>query len=244
MARAAAALLLPPTATAGWMRVMAIMLSWRPALATPAGGGGIRGGLPTGCQEGYDLPTTIAGSHCGNVKASMLLCTVLPPARPWPACSRRAMWTRWRGCALGWQLQRMVSALQCAALCCAGVCWSFVLGLPPAPSSCPAAICGACGPAGHWHCLPLPAGHCLPPTVPLLPPCLLRRPAPPVGEQRALLLSRVVVTNMPSGEAATFTYSEWFCSCDPSDFELNAAEEQASACSCRLQILCSAAAGC
>jgi hypothetical protein len=38
----------------------------------------------------------------------------------------------------------------------------------------------------------------------------------------------VVVTNMPSGEAATFVCSEWLRSSDPFDFELDASEEQAS----------------
>jgi hypothetical protein len=66
--------------------------------------------------------------------------------------------------------------------------------------------------------------------LPPVQPC----PAPPAGEPRALLLSRVVVINMPSGEAATFACSEWLRSSDPFDFELDASEEQARACCCCL----------
>jgi len=50
-----------------------------------------------------------------------------------------------------------------------------------------------------------------------LPACL------PAGQQYALLISSITVTNMPSGETATFHCSEWLRSADPYDLELDAA---------------------
>lgn len=50
---------------------------------------------------------------------------------------------------------------------------------------------------------------------------------PPAGQHCGLLLSRIVVTNMVTGEAASFFCSEWIRSNDPYDFELDAEAEGA-----------------
>lgn len=58
----------------------------------------------------------------------------------------------------------------------------------------------------------------------------------PAGQHCGLRVSGVVVTNMPTGEAATFYCSEWLRSADPYDFEVDAAGEQELACSYRLEV--------
>ena len=52
-------------------------------------------------------------------------------------------------------------------------------------------------------------------------------PSPTAGRPRecALLLGRIAVTHMVTGEAATFACSEWLRSSDPYDFELDTAQE-------------------